>query len=1256
MASPKPARLRRLTKQTSFFVSPGDASEDGDFVALRNIREHKRSIKSSKPSLDQIDESPLPIRKVSQSEITLKSESQNTKDVLKEKLFKFIEVGKIEQVKQCIENNVPANISALSGDAYRRKVTKENILHVALANKHIEIARYIIDKINESQPDLLFQACEVSLKTTQGVKNVLHMVTELHDLPLAKIIIQKIHNKEKIMSTLREESPVQIQGQRPRTFPCLHLAAFNGFTDMVEFYLDCGMDCNYLNQKKDTALLWAARWNHTETVKALLARKANPNVANDKGSTALYWAVRYGHTETVELLLTQGKAKPDQTRKLGLVAPIVLASALGYNEIVKILLRNGANVNHVIRGREMPIHHAAREGHVDVLKTLITRGASFDKPDERGDTALLLGAKYGHPDIVKTLVKNGADMKKKNLLGEDVWLNAVNNSNEFFTLLLNTLVEMDMLTPTVTDDGDKLIKIGCSKSPLFHAAVLGKCDKIEHFLNSKLDPLELDEDGNTFLMVAAKHDQHEVVQKFKTKCPIDAQNTKGNTALHIACLKGNHDTITTLVNNKAKANIKNTNGETALHVSAYSKNIRADTVKILINHVIKTHAWECLNVPDKEGKNPLHIAAMYASPEVLWEFRFVRYKDLDSDGNNALQVGVRPGDEESFLVMMDIFDTMKRDADINNQNCRDESVLHLAASECFGEGVRRLVLFGADLSLKDSYGDTVLHRLTRASLENPDTLPKYLEVFDIVIAESVRWWCIKNNLHYPDDNKQDYLKYKRSAVLDLTKNLYNNNDLSVLALACTLGASEIIERLTQMKDVMCFHTGADRVRYDVTYFTPLTNNSLRGLCSNTRVVPRPSCVEWLLATENLEKASHVLDLPPVSYIEKSYSSIAAWTYALLIIFHIIYMSLFSFCGVTLQDKIRRNVNDSDAQVATVLLYVVVIIEPAIIIIYMVYELIKYLCCGEQKMKLKLKRGKSSVFNTSVSYMGTFISLLYALLVIVWMILYLSSSVYQNYFLSVSLAVGWLYTIVFTRGFKLIHYFWRMIQNMIIKDVAKFLFVYLFVLLAFSFAFHVMFQVSDDIVLSFSNPLHTMFLVFNMMLGMDEIFTDEFETNMNAVGYTTVFTKVIYLFYMVLGTIVLLNLLIAMMNDSYSATLTKQKLQWRIESVQLGVNIEKMLPIASRLFSRIKMHHGIVVPGDGDNKEIGWYLEVSSSMSTTSATSKTNTETELINHLNDRITALDTKISENMKMFHSTLQDMHHFLQKQAEHTEIRKTS
>ena len=49
-------------------------------------------------------------------------------------------------------------------------------------------------------------------------------------------------------------------------------------------------------------------------------------------------------------------------------------------------------------------------------------------------------------------------------------------------------------------------------------------------------------------------------------------------------------------------------------------------MKKLIDYVIKSHAWESLNIKDNEGNNALHVAAKFARPEVMWEFRHVPFK------------------------------------------------------------------------------------------------------------------------------------------------------------------------------------------------------------------------------------------------------------------------------------------------------------------------------------------------------------------------------------------------------------------------------------------------------------------------------------------------------------------------------------------------------------------------------------------------------------------------------------------------------
>ena len=280
----------------------------------------------------------------------------------------------------------------------------------------------------------------------------------------------------------------------------------------------------------------------------------------------------------------------------------------------------------------------------------------------------------------------------------------------------------------------------------------------------------------------------------------------------------------------------------------------------------------------------------------------------------------------------------------------------------------------------------------------------------------------------------------------------------------------------------------------------------------------------------------------------------------------------SYSGIMLLEKRRLRPNDDTLDAATVFLYVVAPVEPAIILLFDLYKVLKVVCTGELPEVVKMRR---RLLKAEVAYrlvylaLPILIGLIYAVLVIVWIALYAMSWSDMDYVFSVAVCIGWLYTISFTRGIRIIHYFWRMIQNMVIKDILKFLFIYLFVLLAFSSAFHAIFQISQDVSNDYPTPFDTAFLVFNLMIGMGDLFDGSFSTSMSAVGRSAVFAKILYLVYMVLGTILLLNLLIAMMNDSYSAILQQHSVSWRMESVQLGVDIEKTLPISTRLFSSIK---------------------------------------------------------------------------------------
>ncbi|XP_060555490.1 transient receptor potential cation channel subfamily A member 1-like isoform X2 [Ruditapes philippinarum] len=1242
-----------MVRRRRLGAAPDAAGEDGDFVQLRLVRERRKKERQAtgKPAEEFTNDNGA-VR--AETALVYKNEPKSRPSTavriraaqdLREEMFKAVDSSDKHQLQTLFQKvGKFGRVSEI-----RDPITDENVLHYALSRDKKDIVTFLIAL---EDVDLLISYHGVQRSGMHGRNNALHTLTERHDTEMAKFLLAKMPSKEKRLELMKLETAVDIQGQRPRLFSCLHLAAYYGHTDLVALYLDQGMDVNHLNGKKDTPLLWAARWGHDETVNLLLDRHADPEVNNDKSSTALYWAIRYEFPKTVSLLLNKGKANPNTKRKLGLIAPIVIAAAYGNVEIMSLLLQHpDINMNVTVPGGETPMHHAAKEGCPAIIEMLIKRGALFDEQDEIGDTPLLLAAKSGHVDIVQELIRKGANVKHRNHEGHDAWYFAMENEDN---ALLETLV-------IATRDHEI-----SWRQPLCIAANSGRCDKFQFLLKMNIDPMKADADGNTFLHHAAMSNQSEIIDKFHEIISLNTQNNRGNTPLHIACFRGNTKTIESLIACKAKADVKNKKGETALHVAAYSKHITAEIVRKLVDYTIKTHAWESLNAKDFEGNNALHIAGKFARPEVLWEFRFVPFKDKDKDGLLPLHEAVRPGQPEALEIMLDIFESMQRDARINEQSRKNsETVLHLAADEGHASAVKRLISLGADVAMKDINGNTVLHRLTKHCANDTRYVTRHLEVIDTILENVVKWWCIRNNVPFPEEENQDVLmNHRREAILFLINDIINNEGLSVLDQAFKSGVPEVLSKLLMLDGVTMFERPDKHgFNFDITSLTPKSNDSMQGCCSGGRVSPLSekdiiskthntefegiSGIEWLINYTDKARAAEILDLPPIRLIEQYYRSMVTWTFAALMFFHIIYMSIFTYVGVDLLKKLRKDesaINSSDSE--TVLMYIVVPIEPAIILIYVLYTLIRYCITGDlgRKSRMSRKEGIRQVVSIIASYLFFAVCIVFALLVFAWIGLFTERYKYQDYFLSAALCIGWLLTISFTRGIRAIHYFYRMLISMIFRDVSRFMIVYLFVILAFGFAFHVLFQISTAISDDYPHPGDTLFLTFNMMIGMGELFDDNFETNMAAAGRTTVYSKVLYLVYIILGTIVLLNLLIAMMNDSYSMILKENQITWRIESVSLGVDIESSFP-ASQLFSRVKITRGELGPKATNIPSERWYVSMHETLFDQfmrESDRKYSTSTDAVTK---RLEDIDTRVAEVERQTNDKLQHISNLLEQ-----------
>ena len=91
---------------------------------------------------------------------------------------------------------------------------------------------------------------------------------------------------------------------------------------------------------------------------------------------------------------------------------------------------------------------------------------------------------------------------------------------------------------------------------------------------------------------------------------IKRSDQKGNSAFHIAALKGNVQCLRELLAMSKQVNLKNEDDQTPLHLAAMSGNIYC------FQDLIEADA-NLLSDDDAEGNTPLHLAAYNGHPEAV---------------------------------------------------------------------------------------------------------------------------------------------------------------------------------------------------------------------------------------------------------------------------------------------------------------------------------------------------------------------------------------------------------------------------------------------------------------------------------------------------------------------------------------------------------------------------------------------------------------------------------------------------------------
>jgi hypothetical protein len=161
--------------------------------------------------------------------------------------------------------------------------------------------------------------------------------------------------------------------------PATMLAARGDHVAVLRRLLDAGADVDAPDATLDDPLLYAGREGLLGILRVANEAGADPTVTNRYGGVALIPAAERGHVEVVRYLLEETDIDVDHVNRLGWTALLeaILLSDGGprHQEIVALLIENGADVDLADGDGVRPLTHARTRGQTAIVRLLEEAGA-----------------------------------------------------------------------------------------------------------------------------------------------------------------------------------------------------------------------------------------------------------------------------------------------------------------------------------------------------------------------------------------------------------------------------------------------------------------------------------------------------------------------------------------------------------------------------------------------------------------------------------------------------------------------------------------------------------------------------------------------------------------------------------------------------------------------------------------------------------------------------------------------------------------
>jgi ankyrin repeat protein len=403
--------------------------------------------------------------------------------------------------------------------------------------------------------------------------------------------------------------------------------------------------------------------------------------------------------------------------------PLILAIEYHSEDACRLLIEKGADVNQLSFYHWSPLMHAIEHNNIQLVTLILGKGANVNEYNNEGMTPLLMAVKRKQRDIAKLLLTAGADTYAMDANGQTVLdLAAKNNDIKMLEVLIQNGVNPDI----VNKEGYTCFyqnTLDMNPSVLAPLVKLGANPNIPGVVDL-IDPLYFPKKLNSTYLVRQLQELGVIEEPWRIAPPpyvpeqFITNDTWGNPEVKFTdefeqFLKG-------YVEQKDDWQFTDESGNTFLHWMA--ENGKPNWVEWAIQQGMD------VNVASKFRRTPLHRAVKVFKCEpsirVLMEYG-ADVEAVDFLGNTPLHYALFNNRTKAMEMLLN------KNASINEVNAYGMTPLHYVlqngGATPAAQLTQAMLLSGADPTLQDFKGETILHLFCKEMGDYPEALQDIIE-------------------------------------------------------------------------------------------------------------------------------------------------------------------------------------------------------------------------------------------------------------------------------------------------------------------------------------------------------------------------------------------------------------------------------------------------------------------------------------------------------------------------------------------------